>query len=254
MKKNKKKNLNKYWDRYRKLYSFEEFSAIYREKELLNSVSFSEKNILEVGCGFRPFFLSSKKFKSYIAIEPGKDAFTAVKKLSNRKKNVKVFNTTFEQWDFSKNKIKFDLIILPGVLHEVDNAIKILKLCESYLARKGKIYINVPNANSLHRKLAVAMGINKKVSDFTYRNKKLEQNYVFTNNDLYSLVNKASKNLKVVKIRSFFLKPFTHEQMLKSVSSKIICPKIIKGLYNISDEIGDLGSELACILEFKNAK
>ena len=254
MKKNKKKNLNKYWEKYKKIYSFEEFSSIYRESELLKSVSFIGKNILEIGCGYKPFFLCSKKYKSYVAIEPGNDAYAKVKKLSANKNNVKVFNSTFEEWSLLESSAKFDLIILPGVLHEVENAIKIIKLCESYLARKGKIYINVPNANSLHRKIAVAMGINKKVSDFTYRNKKLQQNYVFTKKDLYSLVNKASKKLKVIKIKSFFLKPFTHEQMLEAVSSRIIDQKVIRGLYNVSDEVYDLGSELACVLEFKNAK
>ena len=58
--------------------------------------------------------------------------------------------------------IKVDLIILPGVLHEVDDALQFLKLCVKHIKNKGKIYINVPNANSLHRKIAVAMNIIKK--------------------------------------------------------------------------------------------
>ena len=35
------KDIDKYWDKYKSIYSFEEFSAIYRELELLKSVSFN---------------------------------------------------------------------------------------------------------------------------------------------------------------------------------------------------------------------
>ena len=157
-----KKDINKYWNKYKKIYSFEQFSAIYREQELLKLLSFSRKNVLEIGCGYRPFFLSTKKFYSYTAIEPGKAPFDSVVKMRKRKKNIKVFNSTFEKWSSLNPNIKVDLIILPGVLHEVDDALQFLKLCVKHIKNKGKIYINVPNANSLHRKIAVAMNIIKK--------------------------------------------------------------------------------------------
>ena len=34
-----KKDINKYWNKYKKIYSFEQFSAIYREQELLKLLS-----------------------------------------------------------------------------------------------------------------------------------------------------------------------------------------------------------------------
>jgi SAM-dependent methyltransferase len=254
MKKKKEKDINEYWDKYRELYSFEKFSAIYRELELLKSVSFEGKDVLELGCGFRPFFLSAKKYNSYIAIEPGKDAFNAINKLCKSKKNIKAFNSTFEDWCPLNPTKKVDLIILPGVLHEVGDAAQILKLCVAHLREKGTIYINVPNANSLHRKLAVAMGLYKNTSDESDRNMQLQQNYIFSFDDLQNLVKKVSANLKIVKMKSFFLKPFTHEQMLACVSNEIIDPVVVKGLYDISDQIGDLGSEIACVLELKDGK
>lgn len=254
MKKNIEKNINDYWDVYKKIYGFEEYSAIYRQKELLKSVSFVKKDVLEIGCGFRPFFLCAKNYNSYIAIEPGRDVFNVIADLGKTKNNVKTINSTFEDWCSLNPKIQFDLIILPGVLHELNDAKHVLELCVSHLREKGSIYINVPNANSLHRKLAVAMGIYKNSSDVSNRNKLMQQNYIFSFNDLRDLVSSVSKSLKIVKMKSFFLKPFTHDQMLKSIENGIIDKNVVKGLYNISDQIGDLGSEIACVLELKGGK
>ena len=57
-----KKNINEYWDKYQEIYSFEEFSAVYRERELLNLVSFTDKNVIEIGCGFKPIFTVANEY------------------------------------------------------------------------------------------------------------------------------------------------------------------------------------------------
>ena len=248
---NKKQNINKYWKKYKKFYSFEKFSAIYREKELLKLVSFLSKDVLEIGCGFRPIFKPAKKFKSYLAIEPGNDAFKSVLKLSKKNKKVSVINSTFEEWCSLKPTERFDVIIIPGVLHEVASPKKILKLCVNHLRDKGIIYINVPNANSLHRRLAVCMGLIKKNSETTYRNKKFQQNSNFSFKSMSKLIHEISSKLKIIKLESFFLKPFTHSQMMQCVSKKIIDHNTIKAFYHISDQIGELGSEIACVVYYK---
>lgn len=248
---NKKQNINKYWKKYKKLYSFEKFSAIYREKELLKSISFLSKDVLEIGCGFRPIFKLAKKYKSYLAIEPGNDPFKFVLKSSKKNKKVTVINSTFEEWCSLKPAEKFDVIILPGVLHEISSPKKFLKLCLNHLRDKGIIYINVPNTNSLHRRLAVHMGLIEKNSELSNRNKKFQQNFNYSFKDMSKLINKISSKLKIVKLESFFLKPFTHSQMMTCVSRKIIDHNVIKALYHISDQIGELGSEIVCIVHYK---
>ena len=40
--------------------------------------------------------------------------------------------------------------------------------------------------------------------------------------------------------------------MLKCVSNKILNKDVIAGLYNVSKELDDIGSEIACVLEFIN--
>lgn len=249
-----KKNINQYWDKYKKLYSFEEFSAIYREVELLKSVSFKGKNVIEIGCGFRPLFSVAKDYLNYIAIEPGKNPFNDISDKSKNFNNVKVFNSTFEDWSLLNKYVKADLIVLPGVLHEVNNALQVLEKCLNHLDVDGEIYINVPNVNSLHRKIAVSIGIINDVYEKSSRNIELEQSYNFSTKSLSELLKSLTKKVNITKLKTFFLKPFTHDQMLSIFSSGIIDEKIIKGLYEVSDQTKDLGSEIACVVKYKGLK
>ena len=66
------KDINKYWEKYQEIYSFEEVLKSYREKKMLDFLKkYSAKNILEIGCGFTPSFLKYKNFESYV-IEIGR--------------------------------------------------------------------------------------------------------------------------------------------------------------------------------------
>lgn len=245
-----KKDINKYWDKYRSIYSFEEFSAIYREIELMKSVSFKKKSVIEIGCGYKPLFKVVKNFKQYIAIEPGKKPFNSVSRFSRKFKNVNVLNLTFEEWSHLNQDLKSDLIIFPGVLHEVKDPKLILKMCLNHLNPGGHIYINVPNVNSFHRKLAVSMGIIKYTKEKSERNIELEQYHNFSTESLKKLLVSLSKKIKIVKLNTFFIKPFTHSQMLSIFSKGIINHEVIKGLYDISDELDGYGSEIACVIKY----
>lgn len=249
-----KKNINEYWDKYQEIYSFEEFSAVYRERELLNLVSLTDKNVIEIGCGFKPIFTVANEYKNYLAIEPGIEPFKAVSELSKNFDKVKVTNSTFEQWSETNDDFKADVIVFPGVLHEVDNAAKVLNLCANHLNPEGSIYINVPNIDSLHRKLAVSMGIIKDTYEKSSRNIELQQNYNFSINSLRDLIASLDKKAEIIELKTFFLKPFTHDQMLSMFSKGIIDQSVIDGLYNVSDQVDGLGSEIACIFKFINEK
>ena len=58
------KDIDKYWDKYKSIYSFEEFSAIYRELELLKSVSF-RKNVIEIDVDLNLVYSYERIFQLY---------------------------------------------------------------------------------------------------------------------------------------------------------------------------------------------
>lgn len=54
---------------------------------------------------------------------------------------------------------KFDLIVMGFVLEHVDDPVMILSRYRSFLAPGGRLFVAVPNAKSLNRRLGVEMGM-----------------------------------------------------------------------------------------------
>jgi 2-polyprenyl-3-methyl-5-hydroxy-6-metoxy-1,4-benzoquinol methylase len=69
---------------------------------------------------------------------------------------VQVIEGFFENVEMDK---RFDFILLGHVLEHVDNPVEILSRIKDWLNPGGKIFCAVPNAISLHRLMAVEMGL-----------------------------------------------------------------------------------------------
>ena len=68
----------------------------------------------------------------------------------------KITQTYFE--NFESND-KYDAIIMGFVLEHVPNPVEILKKYKSFLKAGGKLFVVVPNAKSLNRRMGLEMGI-----------------------------------------------------------------------------------------------
>lgn len=243
------KDIDVYWEKYNQIYGFEKYSAIYRERKLLDLLQFNNKTVLEIGCGYRPIFMTATGYKNYTALEPGRLASDFSLEKSKDFKNVQVIKTGLEAWSAANREASFDLIILPGVLHEVDDPKLFFTTCFKHLKPHGQMYINVPNAGSLHRRLAAEMGLIKSITDHGERNVELQQNSIFSLAGLEALITSCNLPLNILVSTSFFLKPFTHEQMMEILDTPNINLDILEGFYSISEQIPDMGSEIACVIE-----
>jgi SAM-dependent methyltransferase len=70
--------------------------------------------------------------------------------------SARVINKLFEEFE---TNTKFDLILATNILEHVENPIAILNQIYSWLTEDGVCIITVPNSESIHRRLAVAIGI-----------------------------------------------------------------------------------------------
>lgn len=69
---------------------------------------------------------------------------------------ITTYTSLFET--FSPDK-KFDTILASFVLEHVEDPVQVLKKSKEWLKENGKLIAIVPHAGSLHRRLAVAMGV-----------------------------------------------------------------------------------------------
>ena len=246
------KNIDNYWEKYSLDYSFEFTLNIYRQKHLLKILDdLKPKKILEIGGGYNPFCEKYQQFEEYTIIEPGTAPFKSIMERFSSNTAIKIYNEFFENCSETLIAENYDFIILNGVLHEVRDGSLFLNLIGSLMNDKTKVYINVPNANSMHRLIGVASGLIASVTEKTDRNLALEQTEIYSPSSLKDHVLSSITNSHILQMGTFFIKPFTHAQMQECVKVGIIGEKILDGLYNVSAELSDFGAEIYCLVGSK---
>lgn len=233
-------------DEYSKAYSVEGFEDIqvkYRRKKLLEHIDYYRpKRILEIGCGKEPLFLYVSQV-SFTVVEPSVDFYEHALILAEEEKRNDVFciNGEFENI-VDELEENYDMIICSCVLHEVEEPGRLIEAIVKVCNKKTIVHINVPNAYSLHRILAVESGLISDVYEMSERNNVLQQTSIFDMEKLIQLV--ESRGLKCICKGGYFLKPFTHGQMYQMLQSGIIDEKILDGLYYAGKKMPKIGSEI----------
>ncbi len=231
---------------YANQYSLESFEPIkvrFRRNKILQIIQdYSSRNILEIGCGLEPLFLFDDNLeRNWTVVEPSKIFFEKAMELSRNYANVKCIQGFFEKVSDALCD-DYDMIVCSGLLHEVEAPVELVKSLVTCCNEKTIVHLNVPNANSFHRLLGVEMGIIAEKHDLTENNILAQQNSVFDMDSLKNIVN--NNGLKVIGEGCFFIKPFSHSQMLKMVKTGIIGEKELEGLNKLSDKMPEYGSEI----------
>lgn len=146
---------------------------------------------------------------------------------------VEIIETYFE--DF-KTSDKFDVIVLGFILEHVENPQQILKHYSSFLKPGGDMFVTVPNAEVLNRRLGYHAGLLSNLQELS------ENDYIQGHKRYYTL-SSLTEELKtagysIESIEGIYLKPFTTSQMLSlNLNTAII---------NALCEVGLNYPELSC--------
>lgn len=195
---------------------------------------FRKGNVLEVGSADGEMTkLLLEEFKDITVVDGAKKYIDKIRKLDPK---IKTFVSLIE--DF-KSQITYDNIIFAHVLEHVINPQKALEILKSILSSKGRVFIIVPNALSLHRQVGVKMGLLKKVTDLNDADISVDHKRVYTPKRLQDEIKKAG--LKILKIEGIFLKPISNQQLSQWDNN------LIEGYYKLGKEYPEIASEIAVI-------
>jgi hypothetical protein len=135
---------------------------------------------------------------------------------------------------------KVEAAICSGVLPEVPQPAQMLRAIRFVIQPSGgRLHVNVPNALSLHRRLARAMDLIPDEWTMSERNVALRQFVVFDADALSGLVKAAGFTIE--ETGGIMLKPFTHAQM---EALPFETPALLHGLDLLGSELPDLAAEL----------
>jgi 2-polyprenyl-3-methyl-5-hydroxy-6-metoxy-1,4-benzoquinol methylase len=146
------------------------------------------------------------------------------------------YHSLFEELKPGK---EFDTVLSSLVLEHVADPVKVLATAAQWLKPQGHLIVIVPNALSLHRRLAVAMGLARVADELGASDVRLGHRWVFTIPRIEADLAKAG--LQIVRQAGWLTKPLPQAMMTEFSDA------LLKGLMKLGDE---LPREYACFLAF----
>ena len=181
--------------------------------------------LLECGIGHG---YSSAIFEAYFANHTVVDAD---KRLIDNYKNqhpdtkIKFIKTYFENFDSDD---KFDVIVLGFILEHVDDPVEIIRRMLMFLKEDGQLFIAVPNAEALNRRIGHLAGLLPDICVLSENDHALGHKRYYTKQTLVADCHEAGCRIK--KMEGVFLKPITTDQFLNL--------KLPENLLNAYCEVG----------------
>ncbi len=229
---------------YQELYSqqpFEPYQVAFRKRKILEIIQkYQHHSILEIGCGLESIFLELDSFEQMTVVEPAPIFFkkAQIDLIKAKNSNVQIKNCSLEELPAED----FDFILASGLLHEVLEPEKFLQALRSFCSSKTVVHINVPNARSFHRLLAVKMGLIPSEIQPSEMNIKLQQQRVYDLTTLSQAV--LEQGFEIIESGSYFFKPFHHSLMQQLIDAKFLTQAMIDGFYQMEDHLEGIGSEI----------
>lgn len=242
MKNSKKRNLDNYQEEYDN-HTFEDIMVEYRRKCVLEQMEkYSTRNVLEIGCGHEPIMKYFDNYNRMVIVEPGDDFYNNAVNYKKKDKNIECYHALIEDVIEDLKEISFDFIIISSLLHELKNNLEILKKITHLCHKETIVHINVPNKKSLHRILAYRSGIIPSLDERSDTQIRLQQNEFFDLRELNEFIEKAGLTSK--EEGTYFVKPFTHDQMSNLLENGVIDRVILDGFYGLATDFPENGSEI----------
>lgn len=189
------------------------------------------KSLLELGLGHGfTANIFAKHFQRHVILE-GSSAIIDNFKKTNPNCSSEIIETYFERFETDE---KFDVIVLGFVLEHVDNPMHVLKHIKKFLSPEGKIFIAVPNAMALNRRLGHHAGYLDDIYELSQSDIEQGHKRYYTLDSLTKEINQA--NFVMEKKEGIYLKPFTTAQILSLQLNK----KVIDAMCKVGIEFPEL--------------
>lgn len=188
-------------------------------------------SMLELGLGHGyTTEIFSHHFKRYLVL----DGSPAV--IENFKKRypdctAEIKETYFENFSTTE---RFDVINIGFILEHIDNPYQILTKFREFLAPNGRMFVTVPNAEVLNRRLGNLAGLLPDMTVLSANDYLLGHKRYYTVETLTSEIKNAGYKLE--RIEGIYLKPFTTQQIISLNFSK----EIINALCEVAIDYPEL--------------
>ncbi|MDA8269779.1 MAG: methyltransferase domain-containing protein [Actinomycetota bacterium] len=234
-------------------YGFEGVLVAYRHRMLVDLVrEHRPATVVEVGCGMEPLVDAVRQreatgtpcplFEKWVIVEPDASFADRAEASAGRDRRVTVIRGFVE--DVAGEVVSrcgqgADLVVCSSLLHELEDPDVLLSALRRIAGPTTLVHVSVPNAGSLHRRLARAMGMIDDIHQLSERNHRFMQHHVYDRASFADVLTNAG--FEIVHSGGAFAKLFDHHHMERV---PFLTPELLDGLYELGQELPDLAAEI----------
>jgi SAM-dependent methyltransferase len=184
---------------------------------------------LGVGHGYATRLLNGH-FDRHVIVD-GSAAVIAQFRAQNPELNLDLVESYFEAFETSE---RFDTICMGFILEHVDDPGLILERFRRFLAPGGSIFVTVPNAESMHRRVGKAAGLMTDLFALGEGDRQFGHQQLFSVETMNALLDRCG--YQPLGSEGLFFKPFTTAQIEKLSLS----PEVLQGLMRVGIDYPEL--------------
>ena len=151
--------------------------------------------------------------------------------------NLEKVHSLFEEFRPDR---KFNTIIMEHILEHVDRPVELMIRVKAWLAPGGNILLGVPNGHSIHRLVAVKMGLLNHPCELNSRDIAQGHRRVYTHETLKSDIETAG--LTPIEMGGIFFKPLSNQQIQDHWTEEMI-----QGFYELGKEFQRNAADLFAV-------
>lgn len=235
------RDLVDYAVQYRAL-PFEPLQIAARRRRVLAQVrATAPRRLLEVGCGEAPLFTDLPGTWCAV-VEPAPAFAEGARRAAGSREDVVVVEDLAERVPVEAVGGPVDMVVVSCLLHEVPDPGSLLAAVRRFCGPRTVLHVNVPNSQSFHRLLAVAMGLVPSAKSTSDTQRQMQQRAVY---DEAALEQELGDAGFAVRARGGILvKPFTHAQMQQLVDDGFLHDDLLAGLERLGEDLPGIASEI----------
>lgn len=179
----------------------------YPRRVLLHSAG--ARSILELGLGHgHTAAIFSSHFERHVVLE-GSVAVIANFSAKHPECRAEIVQTYFENYETEE---RFDVIVMGFILEHVEDPATIISRFKRFLAPGGKVFVTVPNAEVLNRRLGHHAGLLPEMTSLSAHDFQLGHRRYYTVASLSVEIEEAG--YRIDRMEGIYLKPFTTTQVI----------------------------------------
>lgn len=232
-----------YEEHYRTGFSLERVLIEARRGMILSAITrHGSRSILEIGCGLEPLFAFVDDFDSFTVVEPSHRFVEHARVLAAGDPRVAIVEGFVEQAAGKLLNTTFDLIVVSSLLHEVPDPGALMATIRQLCGPSTIVHANVPNVRSFHRLLAFEMGLIESVFVRSETEARFDRHTRFDAPTFRAIF--EAHGFEILDFGTYFIKPFTHEQIEAAVDQGILDHEVVNALARMAKYLPEMGAEM----------